>query len=301
MQLRQLQYFVAVAELESFTAASNRLNVVQSALSRQIANLEDELGVVLFHRNGRRVELAPAGERLQKAVSKILVDIEDLRTIVRALDDDISGTVALGAHFSEGDVIIPKILDRVFREYPAIHLDPIQGLTADLQDRLLKGQLDLAIVTFPDPLPGLDLEPIAREKLYVAGPASDFPIAKLECTIAEALSIPQVVAHKPNRERIALEDIAKKNNISLKVAVEADGLSLMKLFSQQGRGAIILPETALRMEMSNSNWKVIPIEDLSLTRWLARRSSNLQNKPVEKVYNILLEEIANLKKVGMMF
>ena len=300
MQIRQLRYFVAVAELESFTAASNRLNVVQSALSRQIANLEDELGVLLFHRNGRSIELAPAGERLQKAASKILLDLEDLKSVVRVSDDEIFGTVAIGAHYSDGDVLLPKILERVFREYPGIKLDPIQGLTADLQDMLLRGTLDLAIVTFPDPLPGLDLEPIAQEKLYLAGPTTHFPIQKLECTLAEALNVPQVVSHKPNRERNALEEQAKRHNVTLKISVEADGLSLMKLFSMQGRGALILPETALRMEMSNSNWKIIPIQDFTLTRWLSRRSSLVNNTAVTKVQSILLEEIDTLKKLGMM-
>lgn len=300
MDLRQLRYFVTIAELGSFTAAASRLNIVQSALSRQIANLEADLGVSLFYRDGRRVRLAPAGERLQMAAQKILLDIEEIKVAIRQCNDEIVGRVAFGAHPSDGDVILPRLFNRVHEEYPGIQLDPVQALTADLQEMLVKGRLDFAILTFPDPLPGIDVEPIAREHIYLVGPPAILLIEGDQCTMAEALAIPQVASHKPNRERSALEAMARKYGVTLQVTVEADGLPLMKMLSQQGRGALLLPETALLAEKNDPQWRIVRVRDFAITRFLARRTAQAQSKAAAAALTILLEEIEALKRDGIM-
>ena len=300
MDLRQLRYFVTIAELGSFTAAASRLNIVQSALSRQIANLEADLGASLFYRDGRRLRLAPAGERLKTAAEKILLEVEDLRVIVQQCNDEVAGPVGLGAHPSDGDVILPRIFNRIHADFPGIQLDPVQAMTAVLQEMLLKGRLDFAILTFPDPLPGLDVDPIAREHVYLVGPADNFPFDGDECTMTQALGVPLVASHHPSRERRALEGLSKKHGIPLTVTVEADGLPLMKLLSQQGRGAIFLPETAVQAEKDDPRWRLARIRDFAITRFLARRSSQTQSKAMATVLTILLEEVEALKVLGIM-
>lgn len=300
MDLRQLRYFVTVAELGSFTAAASRLNIVQSALSRQIANLEVDLGVTLFYREGRRIRLAPAGERLARAAQKILIDVQQLRATVREANDEIAGTVGFGAHPSDGDVILPRLFHRIDADFPGIRLDPVQALTAELQELLLKGRLDMAILTFPDALPGIDIDPLAREHVYFAGRAEDFPIEGDTVPMRDALRHPMVISHRPSRERSGLEATARRFDVEMTVAVEADGLPLMKMLAQQGRGYLMLPETALYMEKDDPSWRVVRIEDYQLVRFLARRSTQVPSKAASAVYDILMSEIEALKAQGMM-
>ncbi len=300
MELRQLRYFAAVAELGSFTAAATRLNIVQSALSRQISNLEAELGVALFYREGRSVRLAPAGEGLKEIVAKILVEVDQLKPMAKEFDTEIAGSVSVGSHHSDGNVLLPRIFEKLQKSYPEVQIDPVQALTSELQEMLLKGRLDLALLTLPDPLPGLDFDPVARENIYLVGPAGGLPIKGEECTFRQALSVPQVAAHRPNRERTALEEYAKRYDVELQVAVEADGLTLMKTLALQGRGAIILPETALQEEKNDDAWSLVRISDYKLTRYLAKRSTQVQSRAVIAVQSLLLQEIEALKNLKIM-
>lgn len=300
MELRQLRYFVAVADSGSFTAAASRLNIVQSALSRQISNLEAELGVALFYREGRSVRLAPAGEGLKDIVAKILVEVDQLKSRAKEFDTEIAGLVRVGSHHSDGNVLLPRVFEKLQQTYPDVQIDPVQALTSELQEMLIKGRLDLAILTLPDPVAGLDLDPIAREHIYLAGPAGSLPFTGKKCAFREALSVPQVAPHHPHRERAALEEFAKKFGVELQISVEADGLTLMKMLSLQGRGAVILPETALQEEKNDDAWSVLEISDYKLTRYLAKRSALVQSRAAIAVQSLLLQEIEALKNLKIM-
>ncbi|WP_084292632.1 LysR family transcriptional regulator [Bradyrhizobium sp. WSM3983] len=129
-----------VAELGNFTAAASRLNVAQSALSRQIGNLEAELGVSLFLRTGKRIQLAPAECRLRPAVLKLLMDADALRGLPLAEDECIAEDVAIGAHPSDGQFIFPHLTQQMRRLYPGVRVDLDQELTSPLQEHLLRGR-----------------------------------------------------------------------------------------------------------------------------------------------------------------
>ena len=301
MDLRQLRYFVAVAELRSFTDAASRLNIVQSALSRQISRLQQDLGVALFARDGRRVRLTRAGTRLLDAANQLLLDAEALRSIVRDAADEVVGTVNFGAHPSDGNILFPLLFKKARKLYPRVHIDPMQSMTAELQELLVKGRLDLAIITFPDPIPGIDVQPLAREKFYLLAPADMHPLPDETCTMHQALGVPLILSHLPHRERCNIEALAKKSHVTLDVRVEADSLSLMKSLSMLGYGSLLLPETAVLEEKSDPAWHATVLSDLMLTRYLARRVTPPPSNAVTCVHEILMEEIENLKSTGVMF
>ncbi|ATE64742.1 LysR family transcriptional regulator [Rhizorhabdus dicambivorans] len=301
MDLRQLRYFVAVAELRSFTDAASRLNIVQSALSRQISRLQEDLGVALFARDGRRVRLTRAGTRLLDAATQLLLDAEALRSLVRDAADEVVGTVNFGAHPSDGNILFPLLFKKARELYPAVHIDPVQSMTSELQELLVKGRLDLAIVTFPDPIAGIDVQPLAREKFYLLAPAAMHPLPSGACTMRQALGVPLILSRLPHRERSNIEALAKKSRISLDVRVEADTLPLMKSLAMLGYGSLLLPETAVLEERSNPAWHATLLSDLTLTRYIARRVTPAPSNAITCVYEILMEEIENLKKAGVMF
>ena len=168
-----------------------------------------------------------------------------------------------------------------------------------MQELLLSGRLDIALISFPDPLPGISLEPVAREFLYLAGCAEDFPLGE-RCSVTEALALPQVVAHRPNRERLALEAAAAKVGLSMEIAVEVDGLALMKMLAARKRGYLLLPATALLAEARDPAWRLSRLEGFEMTRYVARRATSVRSRLVAAVQEVLLEEVDRLKAEGLM-
>ena len=298
MELKQLRYFVAVAELGSFSAAAVRLNIAQSALSRQIANLEIDLGVLLFHRAGKRVRLAPAGLRLHEAAVGLLAEAAKLRTFVSMEQDQVKGRICLGADPALGDALFPGLVARLAVTHPDVSIDPTQGLTSELQELLMRGLLDAAILSYPDALPGCELELLARESLYFVAASASAPRMDATCTLEEALSYPLIVAHRPHRERVQAERLAKMRGLELKVAAEVDRLPLTMNLARQGTGCLILPHTALAECFDNPIWTVTKISDFGLTRYLARRPSAMPGPAYMAVDAALRVEIERLRDEG---
>ena len=299
MDFRQLRYFLAVAELESFTAAATRLNVAQSALSRQVANLETELGTALFHRFGKRIRLAPAGAKLKPAVAKLLADAEAIRALALSEQEAVAGTVALGAHHSDGAVLFPRLFEAMGREFPAVKLDLVQGLTAELQELLLRGRLDAAVLTRPDPLPGFDLALLMREALYFLAPSEFCPEGLgADCAAREVLGLPLIVPHQPHRERLAYEEIARRHKTMLTIGAEVDGLPLMKSMARQGRGFLILPRTAIQ-EFDDPAWRVIRLRGVTISRYLASRSTAASNRALQETMKQLQAQVKLLRDEGI--
>ncbi|MBV8190367.1 MAG: LysR family transcriptional regulator [Alphaproteobacteria bacterium] len=173
MDLRQLRYFVAVAERGGFGAAASALNVAQSALSRHIKLLEHEFGGALFERGARGVVVTEPGKVLLARGRWLLGMLDDIKTEVRTESREPSGTVRLGAPSTLADNFYAP-LARVFAErFPRVNLELSDGLTEEMSDRLLKGELDLAIVTAPQPNDHLAYEMLVVEQVFLIGPPRD--------------------------------------------------------------------------------------------------------------------------------
>lgn len=166
MELRQLSYFVTVAEELHFGRAAERLHIVQSAVSQQVRRLERELGCNLFDRSPRHVRLTGAGERLLPEAREVLAAAERARAAVRERTTLRLGTSAgLGEH-----------LDRVLGAFAVIAPDTaVELVSAPTRDRLAQvadGRLDAAFVRAPQPAPGLRILPLWEDPLLVALPAA---------------------------------------------------------------------------------------------------------------------------------
>ncbi|MEU6039274.1 LysR family transcriptional regulator [Actinomadura sp. NPDC047616] len=172
MQLQQLAYFVAVAEVRHFTHAAEILHVAQPSLSKQIRALETELGASLFSRARGNITLTPAGEALLPLAKRILADVDTARLEVQELAGLRRGRVRLGATPSLCAGLLADVLRRFHDAYPGIRLIVEEGGSRDLVRELTRGSLDLALVILPlHGDPPLDTVPILRENLVVASPA----------------------------------------------------------------------------------------------------------------------------------
>jgi LysR family hydrogen peroxide-inducible transcriptional activator len=170
MNLRDLQYLVALAETRHFGRAALRCHVSQPTLSAQLKKLEEYLGVALVERRPRRVGLTPAGEAVVERAKRMLRDAEDIRALARASQDPLGGELKLGLIPTLGPYLLPRIAPRITRALPKLQLMLHEYQTAPLLERVLQGELDVAILALPADTKGLVTRPLFAESFLVAMP-----------------------------------------------------------------------------------------------------------------------------------
>ena len=146
MEFRVLQYFLAVTREGNISAAAQSLNLSQPSLSRQLKDLEEELGARLFIRGNRRIELTEEGLILRKRAGEIMQLVELTESEISEVKNNISGTLSIGAGESLSMHRITEVFRRLKENYPDIRLNVVSGDTEDLQDRLDRGLLDFALI-----------------------------------------------------------------------------------------------------------------------------------------------------------
>lgn len=172
MDLRQLELFVALAEELHFHRAAERVHISQPALSQHIKRLERKLGVVLFERTHRRVEITDAGTELLAGARDLLARSRALESKLRRRATGLAGTVKMGVGCVGMLTLAPRIAKAVHDEYPDITLELAERNGGDLIQQVREGQVDLALAFRPDPLPpGIEIENLTEESVGLALPS----------------------------------------------------------------------------------------------------------------------------------
>ncbi|MCC5464611.1 LysR family transcriptional regulator [Pelosinus baikalensis] len=170
MELRHLRYFVAVAEELHFTRAAERLNMAQPPLSQQIRQLESELGVQLFQRTKRQVELTAAGKNFLKNVYKILIDLDKTCDSAQRAQKGEIGNIVVGFTGTATYDILPKLLQPYRSEFPFVDISVLQLSTTDQIQSLLNGEINIGILCAPIKNSQLNFEVIHQEPFIIAMP-----------------------------------------------------------------------------------------------------------------------------------
>jgi DNA-binding transcriptional LysR family regulator len=176
MDLRQMEYLVALADEQQFTRAAALCGVSQSGLSAAVRSLEDELGTTLFHRTTRRVEPTDAGLALLPHARAMLAASTAARDAVVRVTRQVTGTVRVGAEQCLAVVDPPALLERFHERYPHVEIHFTQDGSHDLLAQLRADELDVAFVATADHLGALERTPIASEPIVLLAP-SDHPLA----------------------------------------------------------------------------------------------------------------------------
>lgn len=166
--LRQMQYFVALAEAGSFSRAAAACNVTQSTLSDAIRQVEEVIGVSLVDRSNRMTSLTPAGETALTRMKALIVDTRDMVDAVRASEAPLSGRLRLGVIPSIAPYFLPRTLPHLRRAYPDLRLHLREDLTRVMLEDLRSGRLDAVLIAFPIATEGLVHEIIAEDSLLLA-------------------------------------------------------------------------------------------------------------------------------------
>ncbi|MGW7069851.1 LysR substrate-binding domain-containing protein [Streptomyces sp. NPDC054855] len=177
MELRQLEYFVAVADEGGFGRAAVRLHVVQASVSQQVARLERELGLRLFDRTTRRVGLTAAGERLLPEARAALASAARVSHVAEEIVSGAEGVLRLGTARAFAERVHPA-LDLLAERVPGLRVRLVQVPREERIEALRSGELDAALIRGARPLPGLSMTPVWDDPLIVALPATH-PLAVL--------------------------------------------------------------------------------------------------------------------------
>jgi LysR family transcriptional activator of glutamate synthase operon len=245
MELRQLAYFVAVAQKLNFSRAAEDLPVSQPGLSQQIRVLEKELGVQLFDRVGKRVALTRAGELLLPHAYHILAAVETARNQVRDLSQLNRGKASLGAPPTVSTHFLPGRLTRFRRNYPGLEVTLREAGTESLLRLIEDGQLDLAIVVSDDLPPVVECAPLLEEA-YVLVVGLLHPLSQQSSVrVADLAGEAFILFPEGYKLREVTLTACKRAGFEPKVALDGGAMQSALEFVAAGLGVALVPELAL--------------------------------------------------------
>ncbi|MDZ7937829.1 MAG: LysR substrate-binding domain-containing protein [Rhodoferax sp.] len=272
MELRQLKYFIAIADCGAFSKAADRVFVAQSALSHQIAQLEDELGASLFHRSRRGVELTDAGSRFLPHAVSILRQADDAVASVRSGASAPTGKVVFGIPHSASNALALPLLRAVREQLPLVQLELTEELTGNLSKQLRTGQINLAVLFDDGHLGEFACTPLLRERICLIEPAQALPAGKprkSRITLKQALAKPLTLPASPHGVRPIIEAAAAQAGLPAPV-VEADisSISILRTTLLAGLGRTLLPVMPLRAEIDSGQLIATEVGSPPLARTL---------------------------------
>jgi LysR family transcriptional regulator, nitrogen assimilation regulatory protein len=261
VDLKQIEYFVRVAELGSFTRASNALNIAQPALSRQIRLLEVELRQNLLVRNGRGATATEAGKLLLEHGRGILHQVERAREELGRVRGALAGRVAIGMPPSIAKVLTVP-LTRDFRaRLPHAALSISEGLSFAMQESLINGRLDIALLYGVVATPGLEITPLMEEDLYLVQRQASRK-TMLSASLKELAALPLIIPTRPNAMRMLVETELAKAGLQPNIVLEIDGVPAILDLVLDGAGCAVLSKNAVDTSSHPDLFAVRPIAGL---------------------------------------
>ncbi len=263
MTLTQLANFIRIAELQSLSKAALVVGVAQPALSRQLRALEAEMGSPLFVRHAWGVALTPAGETLLARARRVLAEAESARDAVQALAKRPTGRISLGVPASVGPSLLPQLAPLLRKKYPDLRPSFVDGFSAAQHERVVSGDLDLAILYSDRTIGPLPTTPLLTEDLMLVGPAG----AKVRVGAAADMlrDRPLILPSRPNRLRLLVDETAFAPSTP---PLEVDSLPAMIALVESGAGFTVLPYSAVADAAERGAVQLWPLADPPLTRTL---------------------------------
>lgn len=231
--------FMKVAELSSLTRAAAALDVPQSMISRHIGQLERQCGGRLFRRTGRGVVLTELGEQIFPKLKALVAEADSISDAIRTTGGVPVGEVRVGMLPSTVPPLASKLFGLVRDRYPRVQLHLTEGTSAQLEEHLREGRMDMALLLREGPVSEPGEAVLAQATLQLVGPRGS-PLLKTGTVALNALEgIPLVVPSRPHLLRARLDTLAEVRGLKLNVAVEADSIRLQHEIAAAGGGFAI--------------------------------------------------------------
>lgn len=291
MDLRHLSYFREVALREHVSEAARGLNVSQPTITRQLQDLQRELGVKLFTPAGRRIKLTAAGQALLRHAEIILRQVELARHELEGFSEEIGGRVSIGAPPSVGERLLPTALHEFHDSYSRVELRVSEGSTSTLMRLLATGELDLAVVSLPIAQPGIEVEPLFDEELVVVV-AETHPLAVQEGVRIEELREERFLLYSPGGfVRDATLSACRAGGFTPRVALDSGSMELLLRLAEAGLGVAIVPPLAVTPRDKLKKLKLLD-QALKRTMGLAFSTERPPSKAATKLREHLREKLS---------
>ncbi|MEJ7931115.1 LysR substrate-binding domain-containing protein [Ramlibacter sp. AN1015] len=258
MELRHVRYFDAIAETLNFTRAAQRLHVTQSTLSHQIRQMEDELGVALFDRSGRKVRMTEAGEMLRSYMTPALAQIDRGLQALRGTGLAPTAHIRLGTTASFNTRMVPRCVSRFLSQHPGHELTVEERPAADIARGLADGSLDLAVSYQPADDAELWFEPLYNEELRLVVAATHPLARRRRVRMAELHRLRMVLLPRSMATRALLDDCFEAAGAQPTVVAQLNSIAPMIELIRQTDLAGIIAETAVHPA---ADLRSIPLED----------------------------------------
>ena len=266
MDVRQMQYFLCLAETRHMTRAARQLNIVQPALSMQIAKLEAEFGQKLFDRGAHGVTTTVAGETLARLVAPIVRDVEHAIQEMARLNGRISGRVRVGLVTSVAQSTLANSTAKIAERFPDVELSACEGYTEMLLDWVASGQLDLAIVNVPRKKLSLNADHILDEDMVFACRRGSPMSVPRELALEHLTRYDLVLPSRRHGLRNILEEQAAEAGIKLKPRLEIDTLPAICDVISTTDLATVLPTIALHQALAAGRVRARRFSDRRMAR-----------------------------------
>ena len=286
MDLRQLEIIRAIAETGSFTAAGDKLHVSQSALSRQILILEDELGEPVFHRIGRRIRITPAGESLLQLSHRVFRDLQDTVSAISDTREALRGSIGLVGGMTVCLYVFPTLLAEVRRIHPNVDMRVTVGSTQRSVEMLRSGSGDLGLLTLPIEASDLVSVPLLTEELLLATYPSHALAAQKRIVPADLEGQPFVLFETGSITRRIVEEFFAREGITPPIIMETENVEIIKAMVRSGLGISIIPWQAAAADVNTRQLFCSRITGVSLVRqtgWLYPKMGRLPRAVTEVI------------------
>lgn len=269
MELRQLRYFVAIVDHGSLSRAALVLHVAQPALTQQLRQLEDELGVQLLHRSAQGVLSTDAGKVFYQHALAILKQVADAQAAVVQSAERPSGSVTLGLPHSISGALALPLLSAIRERYPEITLQLTEELTGNLAEQLRAGRVNLAVLLDDGQLGGFATTPLVEEELrYIC--RADAPLAqRASVTLREALDTTLILPGAQQGVRPRIENTARAAGLQVRDVIEINSIAILKSAILAGMGATLLPVAPVLAEVERGAMRALPVFDPAIARTVA--------------------------------
>lgn len=241
MELRQLEYFMAVSKELHFSRAAEKLNIAQPTLSQQIKILEDEMGIPLFDRIGKKTALTEAGKILLHHSRRVFYELEQAQAALRDLNGLQTGKLTIGSLLTCVSYLLPSAISEFKQLYPNVDLSVFGLRTGDIKKGLLENELDLGISFLPAEDEELASIPLFIEELSLAVPV-DHPFADTEAVEMKSLAdVPTILLPENYFLRQLIDSYCAKLGLTLEPTLEMTTLESLTQMVSEGIGITILP------------------------------------------------------------
>ena len=278
MDLRQLEILQAIAETGSFTASGRKLNVSQSAISRQILLLEEELGEPLFLRVGRQVRMTPAAESLVQLGQRVFLDVRETVGAITDRTRELRGTLRLSGGMTVCLYVFPPLLKHMRRVHPHLEVRLTVATAGRSVQEIRGGRVDVGLLTLPVVESDLVTVPVLREELLLVTTPTHPLARRKKVSPRDLAGLPFIQFETGSGTRKVIDHFFASENIEPTVLMDTENVEIIKAMVKTGQGIGIVPYQAVAREVKAGQFFCTRIEGHELVRetgWVYARANRV--------------------------